>query len=63
MSKYTPSETPHIEWYQVTKDKVSIGGIQWQDRYCVKFPFSDRKTAELVLAKVNEMLKSMKEAS
>ena len=33
LGKYTPSETPSIEWYQVTAERVSIGGIKWQDRY------------------------------
>ena len=61
LGKYTPSETPHIEWYQVTKDKVSIGGIQWQDRYCIKIPFNDRKVASEVLAKIGQMLQTLVE--
>lgn len=59
LGKYTPSETPTIEWYQVTAERVSIGGIKWQDRYCVKVPFANREVAAEVLSNIQPFLKTL----
>lgn len=59
LGKYTPSETPSIEWYQVTAERVSIGGIKWQDRYCVKIPFAKREVAAEVLLNIQPFLKTL----
>lgn len=59
LGKYTPAGKPNVEWYQIAPGGVSMGGINWQDRYDVKIPFANREVAYEVLGRVEEMLQAL----